>query len=116
MVKKTTNGLDATKTYKIHIPADPPINDFWSLIAYGLKSRTFINSPKSTVTSNDEGVKMNDDGSIDLYLSPKPVKSYEANTLITSPEEPAFLMFRLYGAKPELWEKKWKLGDPELAQ
>jgi hypothetical protein len=35
-------------------------------------------------------------------------------TLITSPEEPAFLMFRFYGAKPELWEKKWILGDAEL--
>ena len=38
------------------------------------------------------------------------------DTLITSPEEPAFLMYRLYGAKPELWEKKWKLGDPELVK
>ena len=110
------NALDATKTYKIHIPANPPIRDFWSLIAYGLKSRTFINSPKSTVTSDDEGVRMNDDGSIDLYLSPKPVDGFEANTLITSPEEPAFLMFRFYGAKPELWEKKWILGDPELVK
>ena len=108
------NGLDATKTYKIHIPADPPIRDFWSLIAYGLKSRTFINSPKATGSSKDEGVKVNKDGSIDLYLSPKPVEGYEANTVIMNPEEPAFLCFRFYGAKPELWEKKWILGDPEL--
>jgi hypothetical protein len=110
------NGLDATKTYKIHIPANPPIKDFWSLIAYGLKSRTFINSPKITMSSNDEDVKMNKDGSIDLYLSAKPVKGYEANTVIMNPEEPAFLCFRFYGAKPELWEKKWILGDPELVK
>ena len=109
-------GLDATKTYKIHIPANPPIRDFWSLIAYGLKSRTFINSPKITVSSNDEDVKVNIDGSIDLYLSPKPVKGYEANTIITNPEEDAFFCFRFYGAKPELWEKKWVLGDPELVK
>ncbi len=25
-----------------------------------------------------------------------------------------FIMLRFYGAKPELWEKKWVLGDPEL--
>ena len=48
---------------------------------------------------------MNEDGSIDLYLSPNPVKGYEANTVIMNPEEPAFLCFRFYGAKPELWEK-----------
>jgi len=33
-----------------------------------------------------------------------------------NPEEPAFLCHRFYGAKPELWEKKWKLGDPELVK
>ena len=110
------NGLDATKTYKIHVPANPPIKDFWSVIAYGLKSRTFINSPQVTVSSNDEDVTVNEDGSIDLYLSPKPVEGYEANTVIMNPEEPAFLCFRFYGAKPELWEKKWILGDPELVQ
>ena len=108
--------LDATKTYKIRIPANPPIRDFWSIIAYGNKSRTFIDSPKFTVSSNDEGLNVNADGSTDLYLSPKPVKGYEANTVITNPKEDAFLMFRFYGAKPELWDKKWVLGDPELVQ
>lgn len=38
------------------------------------------------------------------------------NTVITSPEEDAFFCFRFYGAKPELWEKKWILGDPELVK
>jgi len=35
--------LAATKTHKIHIPADSHIKGFWSLIAYRLRSRTFIN-------------------------------------------------------------------------
>ncbi len=109
-------GLDASRTYRIRIPANPPIRDFWSIIAYGNKSRTFIDSPKFTVSSNDEGLNVNADGSIDLYLSPKPVKGYEANTVITNPKEDAFFMFRFYGAKPELWEKKWVLGDPELVK
>ncbi len=108
------SGLDAAKTYKINVPANPPMKDFWSIIAYGNVSRTFINSPKITVSSNDEGVKVNDDGSIDLYLGPKTVKGFEANTVITNPEEETFLMFRFYGATPQLWERKWKLGDPVL--
>ena len=113
---KDLQPLDATKTYKIHIPANAPIRDFWSIIAYGNKSRTFIDSPRFTVSSNDEGVQENDDGSIDLYLSSEPVKAYEANTVIMNPKEGAFLMFRFYGAKPELWEKNWVLGDPELVK
>jgi hypothetical protein len=107
-------GLDPSKTYRIHIPANPPMKDFWSIIAYGTESRTFINSPKITVSSNDEGVKVNGDGSIDLYLGPKPVKGFEANTVITNPKEDTFFMFRFYGATPELWERNWRLGDPEL--
>ncbi len=108
--------LDATKTYKINIPPNVPMRDFWSIIAYGNKSRTFIDSPKFTVSSNDEGLNVDVDGSTDLYLSPEPVKGYEANTVITNPKEDAFLMFRFYGAKPELWDKQWVLGDPELVQ
>jgi len=107
-------GLEASKIYKINVPANPPTRDFWSIIAYGTKSRTFMNSPKFTVSSNDEGVQINQDGSIDLYLAPEPVNGFEANTVIINPEEDYFLMFRFYGAKPELWERKWRLGDPEL--
>jgi len=106
-------GLEASKTYKIHVPADAPINDFWSIIAYGTVSRTFMNSARFTVSSNDESVVMNSDGSIDLYLSPTPIKGFEANTVIINPEEDYFLMFRFYGAKPELWDRQWRLGDPE---
>ena len=118
MTAKDGSGkpLDATKTYKINVPKDVPMKDFWSIMLYGCASRTFLNSPKFTLSSNDEGVTVNPDGSIDLYLSPKPVKGFEANTVITNPKEDAFLMFRFYGAKPELWNLKWKLGDPELVK
>ena len=83
------------------------------LLVYGTKSRTYMNSEKFTVSSQDEGVKVNDDGSIDLYLSPTPVTGFEANTVIINPDEDYFLCFRFYGSKPELWDRNWKLG-PEL--
>ncbi len=108
------NALDAEKTYRIRIPANPPIRDFWSIIIYGTESRTFANTPKFTVSSNDEGLVVNDDGSIDLYLAPQPVEGFEANTVVTNPDEDSFLCFRFYGATPELWEREWRLEDPEL--
>ena len=98
------------------MPANPPTEDFWSIIAYGTVSRTFINSPKFTVSSNDEDTVLSKDGSIDLYLSPKPVKGFEANTVIINPDEPCFFCFRFYGSKPELFERKWELGSPELVE
>jgi hypothetical protein len=36
-------------------------------------------------TSNVQESVVNDDGSVDFYLAPKPVKGYEANTVITNP-------------------------------
>ena len=59
-------------------------------------------------------VVVNDDGSVDLYIGPAPVEGFEANTVITSPDEDYFLMFRFYGAEPRLWDREWVLGDPEL--
>ena len=47
----STRSLDPTKTYKIHIPPNVPMRDFWSIILYGCESRTFLNSPKFTVSS-----------------------------------------------------------------
>ena len=75
-----------------------------------------MNSPKFTVSSNDEGVQVNQDGSIDLYLAAEPVEGFAANTVIINPEEDYFLMFRFYGAKHELWKREWRLGDPEHVQ
>ena len=57
---------------------------------------------------------MNDDGSIDLFLSPEPVEGFEANTVITNPDEDSFFCFRFYGAEPRLWDREWVLGAPEL--
>jgi hypothetical protein len=59
-------------------------------------------------------VRINADGSTDLYIGPKPVEGFEPNTVVTDPKEDYFLMFRLYGAEPSLWERQWQLGDPEL--
>jgi len=53
---------------------------------------------------------------VNNHLSPKPVKGLEANTVIINPDEDSFLCFRFYGAKKELWNRKWKLGDPELVK
>ena len=47
--------LEASKSYRINVPVNPPTKDFWSIIAYGNVSRTFIDSQKFTVSSNDEG-------------------------------------------------------------
>lgn len=59
--------MDRSRTYKIHVLVNPLMMDFWSIIAYSTASRTFIDSPKITVSSNEEDIRVNDDGLIGLY-------------------------------------------------
>jgi len=49
------------------------------------------------------------DGTIDLYFGPKAPKGMESNWLRTG--EDFFLIFRLYGPGPALFDKTWKLPD-----
>jgi hypothetical protein len=58
-------------------------------------------------------VKKNPDGSVDLYIGPKAPVGQETNWIPTDPARQFEFMFRLYGPKPEFFEKKWKLPDVE---
>jgi hypothetical protein len=109
------NALDGEKTYKLTVPADVPAKDFWSVIAYSTKTRTFVDSPVFGLSSKDELV-VNDDGTIDLYIGSKAPEGFEANLLQSYPEESAFLAFRFYGPTEVLTGGEWKLNDPVLVE
>ncbi len=104
-------ALDGAKTYKMTVPADVPAKDFWSVILYSTKTRTFVDSSQFGLSSKDKLV-VNDDGTIDLYIGPKAPKGFEANLLQSNPEEGSFLAFRFYGPTEALTSGKWKLNDP----
>jgi hypothetical protein len=55
----------------------------------------------------------NDDGSLDLYLGPKPPTSKEANWLATIPGKGYFAILRLYGPTEAAIDKTWKPSDIE---
>ena len=112
---ETGNGLDGAKTYRLTLPADVPVEDFWSVLLYSTKTRTFTDSPQFGLSSMDDLV-VNDDGTIDLYIGPKAPKGFDANLLETNPEEGSFLTFRFYGPTDALTSGAWKLNDPVLVQ
>jgi len=56
----------------------------------------------------------NEDGSVDLYYGPKPVKGFEANWTQTVPGKAWFVLFRLYGPLEPWFNKTWQLNDFEL--
>jgi hypothetical protein len=98
--------LDGSKTYQPNVPADVPMKDFWSVILYSTRTRSFLDTEKFGVSSRD-ALQVNADGSVDLYLGPKPPEGNESNWLATRADE------RFYGPSEALAYKSWKLGDFE---
>ncbi|HEU5181969.1 MAG TPA: DUF1254 domain-containing protein [Candidatus Polarisedimenticolia bacterium] len=109
----TGKPLSGQKSYRLQVPADVPVRDFWSVIAYSLKTKSMIPNPiRAGLSSYDKPrMKMNADGSVDLYFGPRPPAGKETNWIPT--DEDFFLMFRLYGPA-EGFAESWKLPDVEL--
>ncbi len=104
--------LNGSNTYKLTVPANVPMKNFWSVIAYENEDATWIdNKPKAGVASIDKGVVMNSDGTVDVYFSQKAPQGKEANWVPTEAGEDFFLYFRFYGPEQAVWDKSWKLND-----
>lgn len=59
-------------------------------------------------------MKINSDGSVDVYFAPTPPEGMEFNWIPTG--EDFFLLFRLYGPDEPLFDKSWTMGDVEKVQ
>lgn len=106
--------LDGACNYKLHLPADVPVEKFWSLTVYDVSSRALIhNEMNKADLSSRMNLKYNPDGSVDLYIGPrKPSdESLTDNWIQTSPGKSWFTYFRLYGPKKEFMTKEWILLD-----
>jgi len=56
-------------------------------------------------------LKQNADSTTDIYFGPKPPTGLDSNWLATGKD--FFLIFRLYGPEPTLFDKTWRLPDVE---
>jgi hypothetical protein len=105
------NMLKGSNTYKLNVPADTPAKNFWSVIVYSMKTKGFIEDvPVVGLASTGlDGMKQNDDGSVDVFFAPEAPKEMEENWILTG--EDFFLLFRLYGPAEGWIESGWKLPD-----
>jgi hypothetical protein len=106
--------LDGSKTYRLTVPANAPIEQYWSATIYDRETHALIKGmSRPSLASNDKSVKKNDDGSTNIYFGPKAPEGKETNWVPTDAKGKFEVLFRLYGPKKELFEKKWKLPDVE---
>ncbi|MFT3685311.1 MAG: DUF1254 domain-containing protein [Phycisphaerales bacterium] len=107
-------ALDGGKTYRLRVPADAPVEQYWSVTAYDRETHALIvGVPRPSLASNDASVQKNADGSTDVYFGPRAPAGKESNWVPTDAGRGFELLFRLYGPKKALFEKSWKLPDVE---
>lgn len=115
---KDGNTFDGNKMYKVNIPANPPMKDFWSFTIYDNQTRSMLQTDEQFpgVDSNKEGLVKNADGSYDVYIGPIAPKGMENNWIQTIPGKGWNTIFRLYGPLEPWFDKTWKPGEFELVK
>ena len=107
------NYLSGTKAYKLHIPANVPAANFWSVTLYDASNASGLDNgqPYPSIGSLDD-LEYNQDGSLYLYFGPKlPEGAPDSNWLRTVPGKGWFTLFRLYSPTEAFFDQSWKPGD-----
>jgi hypothetical protein len=111
---KEGQALDGGKTYRLNVPANAPVRQYWSATLYDRTTHALIRQmPHAGRSSQSPGLQVNADGSVDLYFGPKAPAGKESNWTPTDPDGGFEILFRFYGPLPPLFNKTWVLPDIE---
>lgn len=110
------NPLDGAKNYRLHLPANVPVKTFWSVIVYDTQTRSMLQTDQKfpSVGSQKKDLKINSDGSVDVYFGPTAPVGKESNWVQTIPGKGWFTILRLYGPLKPWFDKTWMPDDIEL--
>jgi hypothetical protein len=110
---KDGNHFDGGKSYRLHVPANPPAAAFWSVTAYDSATRSMVQNPTNDAAhaSYDE-LRTTADGSFDMYFGPKRRQARRATGRDGS-RQGFYLMFRLYSPTEPFFDGTWALPDVE---
>ena len=112
------NYLDGSKTYKMIVPPNVPVREFWSVTVYDpiTRSQLQTSQPFPSISSQSNPPD-NADGSVDIYFAPKKPKGVDdGNWIQTVPGKGFFPFYRIYGPLKAFTDKTWKPNQIELVK
>lgn len=106
----TGQVLNGTHKYVLHFNKNQlplPVNGFWSVTVYDNEQFLVANPIHRFTLGDRSNLKINPDGSLDIYIqTTSPGKEKESNWL-PSPEGNFNLILRMYWPKKEVLDQKW---------
>ena len=109
--------LDGRTSYRLTVPANTPVKQYWSATVYDRATHAPIRNARwPSRSSQTPGLQKSADGSVDIYFGPKAPAGKESNWVPTSADAGFEVLFRFYGPEKPLFEKTWKLPDIEAVK
>ena len=104
--------LDGTNTYKLHVPANPPVKRFWEITVYDNQTRCMLQTDQRLpgVTSIQENLVTNADGTWDVYFGPEKPEG-NVNWVQTIPNKGWNVLWRVYSPTQVWYDKGWRQGE-----
>ena len=114
----TGEYLDGANSYRLHIPADVPAKDFWSIVVYDPQTRSELQTgqPFPSKNSTKRPVAPNADGSVDLYFGPSAPGGHRNQLDPNRPRQGLVRALRLYGPLEPWFDQTWRPGEIELVR
>lgn len=108
--------FDGSKNYKMTLPANVPVANFWAATVYDTQTRSMLENdqPSPSVDSVSGKVKENKDGSITIYFAPEAPKGFENNWIKTIPGKSWFAILRMYSPLQPWIDQTWRPSEIEL--
>jgi len=110
------NFLRGSQAYVLHLPANIPVANFWSVTVYNPINGSGLDNgqPFPSLNTMDKPIQ-NSDGSTDVYFCPKSPGTGK-NWIATIPGQGWFALLRLYGPTKAFFDQTWKPDDIKNAQ
>jgi hypothetical protein len=115
------NLLRADKTYRLKVPKDVPVGQFWALTLYSENTRRPYDNGGTDIRSANLDSRLpdlvkNPDGSVDLYVGATAPEGFEKNHMKTVGDDGWFVYFRLYAPLQPFFDKTFSLPDFDVVE